>query len=199
MEGVGFFSGQKRLTFTSSAVSEKQQVGKHALQLYMLNQHSELLNASSVIDLGNVSSRDIYVNNHREGGGIEKTDMDTGLYVNKGIPFLHLGDRDGSLDFPPSISVCNVTALSFDKEKVVLTSQSMAHIPSSGTKYAYGPWITKCGSTSLIQSLKYATDDASPLNVETTSKEIFDQYQFLSVLRHPMDRALAGFHQVEVF
>jgi len=125
--------------------------------------------------------------------------MDTGLHRNKDIPFLTSGGRDESLKFPPSISVCDVTALSFDEEKMVLTSQSMTHIPSNGTKYAYGPWIAKSGSTALIDSLKYASDNASPLNIETASEEIFDQYRFLSILRHPMDRALAGFHQIEVF
>eukprot|EP00585_Thalassiosira_rotula_P012690 CAMPEP_0196130840 /NCGR_PEP_ID=MMETSP0910-20130528/1077_1 /TAXON_ID=49265 /ORGANISM="Thalassiosira rotula, Strain GSO102" /LENGTH=403 /DNA_ID=CAMNT_0041390221 /DNA_START=3 /DNA_END=1211 /DNA_ORIENTATION=+ len=46
------FSGQKKLTFSSGAVSKKEQGDEHALQLYMHNQRSALLNASSVIDLG---------------------------------------------------------------------------------------------------------------------------------------------------
>ncbi|KAL7532176.1 hypothetical protein ACHAWF_004038 [Thalassiosira exigua] len=106
-----------------------------------------------------------------------------------------------SFDFPPTINICNVTTLSFDKDKMVLTGQSIsiAHVPKNGTHFAYGPWITKSGSTSLINSLKFASDNAPSLDLNTANEEIFDKYDFLSVLRHPMDRALAGFHHIEVF
>ena len=97
------------------------------------------------------------------------------------------------------ITLCNVTKLSFDKDKMLAGQQSLAFVPANGTThYAYGPWITKSGSTSLIESLKYASDNAP--NIEANAnEEIFDQYEFLSVLRHPMDRALAGVHQIEIF
>jgi len=103
--------------------------------------------------------------------------------------------------FPPSISVCNASALSFDKSKMVLDNVSSEYIPTNGTKYAYAPWITKSGSSSMVHALKYASENDGPsLNVEQNSmEEIIARYDFLSVLRHPMERALAGFHQVEIF
>lgn len=106
-----------------------------------------------------------------------------------------------SLEFPPSIDVCDATKtnLSFDEGKMVLKHLSTSHIPTNGTRFAYGPWITKSGSTTMQKTLKQASDEAPSLDVDVLSDETLDQYEFLSVLRHPMERALAGFHQVEVF
>lgn len=106
------------------------------------------------------------------------------------------------IPFPPNVDICNVTQLFFDESKMTADAKSIsrAHIPvNRTTNYAYGPFIAKSGSTSMMKSLQYAANDLRSRSIESMSEESLDQYQFLSVLRHPMERALAGFHQVEVF
>ena len=51
----------------------------------------------------------------------------------------------------------------------------------------------------MKESLKYASDNAQSLQIDNMNEESLDRYHFLSVLRHPIERALAGIHQVEVF
>jgi hypothetical protein len=97
-----------------------------------------------------------------------------------------------------------VTALSFDASIVHSPADPSTHIPNHPLKVAYGPYLTKCGSSSARKMLKYVTDYAPLIiiteNLTTTQQEmILDQYTFFTFLRHPMDRALAGFHQMEVF
>lgn len=149
------------------------------------------------------------INSYRWKKGRGSNNIETQIDIDSAGK-IHKGDEDmlklpqnkreyESVEFPETITLCNVTMLSLDKDKMLAGQQSMAFVPANGTThYAYGPWITKSGSTSLIESLKYASNNAP--NIEATAnEEIFDQYEFLSVLRHPMDRALAGYHQIEVF
>lgn len=51
--------------------------------------------------------------------------------------------------FPPSINVCNVESLSFNTSKMIFKGQYMGYIPSNGTNYAYGPFITCQKYTSI--------------------------------------------------
>jgi len=142
-----------------------------------------------------------------DDGQVPKEDANTILetetqhHVSVQNPVEKTSNESVEFEFPPTIDVCNVTTLSFDEDKMVFTGQSLAHVPKSGTNFAYGPWITKSGSTSMINALNYASDNAPSLPDLNAvgNDEIYDGYEFISVLRHPMDRALAGFHQIEVF
>lgn len=98
--------------------------------------------------------------------------------------------------FPADLDICNVTKLSFNEPRMP-EDISQAYIPLNGTKYAYAPWITKCGSSSMTKAIEHISNDA-PVASDLSTID-FDQYQFLSVVRHPMHHALAGYHQVEVF
>lgn len=65
----------------------------------------------------------------------------------------------------------------------------------------YGPWVTKAGSTSarlmLSEMANASLDSGSVLNALTES--LLHQYLFISFVRHPLERALAAHHQMEVF
>lgn len=105
-----------------------------------------------------------------------------------------------AIPFPPTMDICNVTQLTFNYSRMTMEAKdiSRAHIPANGS-YAYGPWITKSGSTSMVKSLQYASNDLGSLSIDGMSEESLNRYHFISVLRHPLERALAGFHQVELF
>ena len=103
---------------------------------------------------------------------------------------------------PPAIDICNVDDLTFDESKMTMAKERIyrSYIPVKGS-YAYGPWITKAGSTSIKQSLLHASGKLNrrPLPMDSMSEEDLDRYHFISFLRHPLERALAGFHMVEFF
>lgn len=98
----------------------------------------------------------------------------------------------------PKLDVCDVRELSFNGPKMLLKHVNHGFIPKNGS-IAYSPFMTKCSSTTLINGIKYATDDAPDVGAEVLSEEELRHYDFFSVLRHPMERALAGIHQVEIF
>jgi hypothetical protein len=65
----------------------------------------------------------------------------------------------------------------------------------------YAPHLTKCGSTSTLEVLRLLTrrntkTDAPQLDL---AQAFFKNYTFISFLRNPLERALAGFHQMEIF
>ena len=101
--------------------------------------------------------------------------------------------------FPPSINICNVDSLSFNTTKMIFNGQYMGYIPRNGTNYAYGPFITKSASTTVKSILQYIAGNTLDQRLEDMNETSLDEYKFISILRHPMDRALAGFHQIEVF
>ena len=109
------------------------------------------------------------------------------------------GKKPNSL--PPTLSICDVTEISFDMTKFTLDEQLTyrGHVPPVKTSYAYGPYITKSGSTSIVKALQCASQRKKSVDLNAMGEKELDQYKFISVLRHPLERALAGFHQVEVF
>jgi len=100
----------------------------------------------------------------------------------------------------PTLKVCNVKSheLQFDESKMVLEQIYRAYIPKNSS-IAYAPWMTKCSSTSLRNAIKYSTDNAADISLDNLNEDKLDDYTFFSVLRHPLERALAGIHQLEVF
>ena len=100
------------------------------------------------------------------------------------------------------IDVCDISELnhSFNISKMTLKQRSIsrAFIPETGS-IAYAPFMTKCSSTSLIEALKYSTNNAPDISNQDLNDEELGRYTFFSVIRHPLERALAGVHQVEVF
>ena len=63
---------------------------------------------------------------------------------------------------------------------------------------AYAPYLTKCGSTTMKDILNDLSNHTMYyVNRPPVSDEILRQYTFLSFLRHPIDRALSGYHQLE--
>lgn len=80
---------------------------------------------------------------------------------------------------------------------MVLSGISRAFIPKNNS-LAYAPFMTKSGSTTLVDALKRSTDNAPTISSEDMTEEELDGYTFFSVLRHPLERALAGIYQVEV-
>ncbi len=101
-------------------------------------------------------------------------------------------------DSLPKLDVCDVRELSFDGSKMIMKSVNHGFIPKNGS-IAYSPFMTKCSSSTLINGIKYATDDSPNIGDEELSEDELRRYDFFSVLRHPLERALAGIHQVEVF
>jgi len=108
------------------------------------------------------------------------------------------GHSNASFHSLPKIDICNVSELSFNISKMSLKSISGAFIPKNG-RIAYAPFMTKCSSTTLINEIKYSTDNAPDISSEDLGEEELHRYAFFSVLSHPLERALAGIHQIEVF
>jgi len=108
------------------------------------------------------------------------------------------GHSNASFHSLPKIDICNVSELSFNISKMSLKGMTSAFIPKNG-RIAYAPFMTKCSSTTLVNEIKYSTDNAPAISSEDLSEEELHRYAFFSVLRHPLDRALAGIHQIEMF
>mmetsp|Transcript_25754 Transcript_25754/g.54721 ORF Transcript_25754/g.54721 Transcript_25754/m.54721 type:complete len:685 (+) Transcript_25754:69-2123(+) len=100
----------------------------------------------------------------------------------------------------PTIKICDVMDLEFNSSRnIPFSGIDLAYIPSNGTSFAYGPYITKASSTTIIKALKKASNNAPPIDISSTPDEILKKYRFFSVIRHPMQRVLSGIHQFEVF
>lgn len=99
----------------------------------------------------------------------------------------------------PTIKICDVMDLEYPSRKLPFSGIDLAYIPSNGTSFAYGPYITKASSTTIIKALKKASNNAPPIDLSSTPDEILKKYRFFSVIRHPMQRVLSGIHQFEVF
>ncbi|KAL7459547.1 hypothetical protein ACHAWC_011342 [Mediolabrus comicus] len=108
----------------------------------------------------------------------------------------------GLFDSLKPVDVCDISELhhSFNISKMTLKQKSIirAYIPETGS-IAYAPHMTKCSSTSLTNALKHSTNNAPDISSRDLDDEVLDRYNFFSVIRHPLERALAGLHQVEVF
>ena len=67
------------------------------------------------------------------------------------------------------------------------------------SKMAYGQQITKTGSTSSKKAQKYTLNMTDNDILKPDNWGPFDQYNFYTFIRNPVERFLAGFHQIEVF
>jgi hypothetical protein len=103
-----------------------------------------------------------------------------------------------SINDLPTLSICNVTALSFNASIVHSCASPLVHVPNHTLKLAYGPHLTKCGSSTAKALLNHVTNRA-PVIDDRITPEILNQYTFFTFVRNPIDRALAGFYQMEVF
>ena len=53
-----------------------------------------------------------------------------------------------------SLQICNVSTLVFNNPPVIHNKFSGPYIPDHSLHIAYGPHLTKCGSTSALKMLK---------------------------------------------
>ena len=103
-------------------------------------------------------------------------------------------------NFPPQLKVCNISHLKFNQSKVYRPSSPIALHHKDGTIDAvYGPLLTKCGTTTVKKLLNtVANDTMYYLNYpKDVNDKIVQRNIFFTFLRHPLDRILAGYHQVE--
>ena len=95
------------------------------------------------------------------------------------------------------LSICNISALSFDRSKYHSVTAPSSKIPiNNPLKVGYSPFITKNGSTratKLLSEITMSEFVSDPLVVDM--KDI----RFFSFLRNPFDRVLVGYHQIQVF
>jgi len=105
---------------------------------------------------------------------------------------------------PKILNICNLQTLEFDETKMIGKKERPGlEIFNHTSKLAYGPKITKTGSTSAVILLRKALNATHQDKFNKYSQrnefENLGQYTFFGFVRHPMERFLAGFHQVEVF
>lgn len=109
-----------------------------------------------------------------------------------------------SLNFriPKPLVICNVSDISFNVSQMRMPfGQPYIRlfppvIPDHQLGIAYAPLITKCGSTAagnMISRITGVEKDQSK-TVKEASK--LHDYTYVTFLRHPLKRALAGYHQV---
>jgi hypothetical protein len=108
-----------------------------------------------------------------------------------------VADEVATKALPKPLEICDVSQLQFDRSKVHVDSFFEPFIPDHTLKIGYAPALPKCGSTEAQAMLRTLTNN-SKANL-SLSEAVASNYTFISFLRHPMDRALAGFHQAEVF
>jgi hypothetical protein len=104
---------------------------------------------------------------------------------------------------PKRLNVCNSLKLEFNETQMTgKIDHSNFQIFDHTSKIAYGPKITKIGSsssatTSMLQKILNVTDTEN--ESIRSSLNSLENYAFFAFVRHPMSRFLAGFHQIEVF
>ena len=91
----------------------------------------------------------------------------------------------------------HATKVIHDATKVHAVGTPVMHLPSHQAKIGYAPFFTKCGSTSAVDMMEaiLGKDKVMP---EPQGSQL-EGYTFVSFVRHPLERALAGYHQLEVF
>lgn len=103
---------------------------------------------------------------------------------------------------PHSLKTCDATKLVFNHSKMLVIASPLMYmptIPGHSIQVAYGPWLTKCGSSTAVHMIRMFTgDDYQTTTVPLTAAHIND-YVFISFVRHPLNRILSGFHQLEIF
>ena len=114
-----------------------------------------------------------------------------------------------SLNFriPKPLVICNVSDISFNVSQMRMPfGQPYIQlfppvIPDHQLGIAYAPQITKCGSTAAGNMISRI---AGVERVQLQSKTVKEasklhDYTYVTFLRHPLKRALAGYHQVRHF
>ena len=102
---------------------------------------------------------------------------------------------------PDRLKICDTQKLAFDESKMVgRIDETQPLIFNHSLHLAYGPRITKTGSTSAKGTLKDILSVTNKHHI-TDPKDFdpYDNYDYYAFVRHPLQRFLAGFHQVEVF
>jgi len=100
---------------------------------------------------------------------------------------------------PDRLKICNLATLDFDETKMIGNIDLSYRIFDHSSKLAYGPQITKTGSTSSKKAQKYMLNVTDNDILKPDNWGPFDQYNFYTFIRNPVERFLAGFHQIEVF
>ena len=99
----------------------------------------------------------------------------------------------------PELKICNISKLTFDTESKFFSRATPDMSSILGGKLAYGPVLTKSGSSGAVKSLEAVAKLAGQELVTATKDVQFQDITFYTFLRHPVRRLLAGFHQLEVF
>jgi len=102
---------------------------------------------------------------------------------------------------PLALSTCSLSSVSVNNSRLYQMSSPAMFVPPHPLHVAYGPWLTKCGSSSATKLIHQVTNTS---HIGTCGKLVmspymYHNYTFISFVRHPLDRALAGYHQMEVF
>jgi len=104
---------------------------------------------------------------------------------------------------PLALHTCSLAAVAVNRSKLHHMSSPAMFVSPHPLHVAYGPWLTKCGSSSAVKLVEEVTNTsllvAKTAGKETMSPDMYHNNTFISFVRHPLDRALAGYHQLEVF
>jgi hypothetical protein len=107
---------------------------------------------------------------------------------------------------PLTISTCDVQKIRFIRSRFLrianpsIYSGPEPHVP--GLRVGYAPWITKGGSSSarnLLNSVLGVNSSDRGSVTSTLTLDMLHKMVFLSYVRNPVERALAGYHQMELF
>jgi hypothetical protein len=103
-----------------------------------------------------------------------------------------------TVELPRTLKICDYHTLEFNQSLVLPKYfRNQFVLPSHPAHIGYAPWLTKCGSTKFVQML----DHLFGTDFERLQSLPEDQSNFtlISFIRHPLKRALAGYHQFELF
>ena len=100
---------------------------------------------------------------------------------------------------PLAVKLCPAADIQFNRSKMHYIATPHMFIPQPHhLRVGYAPWITKGGSTTAISMLKELTGLSTGAEEELTD-ELLSNYSYISFIRNPVERALAGYHQLEIF
>ena len=111
---------------------------------------------------------------------------------------------------PLSKQICNVHSIRFNVSRIHHISDPGISLHSDVSKdfnIGYGPWLTKAGSSSVRVMLRELTEPKFKKNdkfnvsfaAAILNENQLADFTFISFIRNPVDRALAGYHQMEAF
>jgi hypothetical protein len=99
---------------------------------------------------------------------------------------------------PLAIKTCRATDIHFNHSRMHHISSPAMAVSQTYLQIGYGPWITKGGSSSAVDMLTEVTGE-KVIATEIFTQALLDSYTFISFIRNPVERALAGYHQMEIF